>query len=100
LLEAAFNLLAVLGGLNRLYSTRFELKRMRAHVAKMELAPPRLADRLESLFRLEAEQAAAELGRLVEETRALVAREFPDLELPLRFPPGERQKPWQATLAR
>lgn len=94
LLEAAFNLLGVLASLNRLYFARFELKRMRALIAKMELAPPRLADRLESLFRLEPEPAAAELGCLVEETRALVATELPDLELPLRFPPGTRQQPW------
>jgi predicted nucleotidyltransferase len=95
LLEAAFNLLAVLAGLNRLYFTRAELKRMRALIAKMELAPPRLGDRLESLFRLPPAEAAAELGRLVEETRALVTREFPDLELSLQFPPGRRQKPWR-----
>ncbi|MGH3030103.1 MAG: nucleotidyltransferase domain-containing protein [Gaiellaceae bacterium] len=90
LLEAAFNLLAVLAALNRLYSTRFELKQMRALVAKMELAPPRLADRLESLFRVEPDAAATDLERLVEETRALVAAELPDLELPLRFAPGTR----------
>jgi predicted nucleotidyltransferase len=95
LLEAAFNLLAVLAGLNRLYFRRAELKRMRALIARMEIAPPRLADRLESLFRLEPEPAAAELARLVEETRALVAREFPDLELSLQFAPRERQRPWR-----
>jgi predicted nucleotidyltransferase len=94
LLDAAFNLLAVLAGLNRLYFTRFELKRTRALIAKMALAPPRLAERLESLFRLEPEAAAAELGRLIEETRALIAAELPNLELPLRFPPGTRQQPW------
>jgi predicted nucleotidyltransferase len=94
LLDAAFNLLAVLAGLNRLYFTRFELKRTRALIAKMALAPPQLADRLESLFRLEPEAAAAELGRLIEETRALIAAELPDLELPLRFPPETRQQPW------
>jgi predicted nucleotidyltransferase len=95
LLEASFNLLAVLAGLNRLYFRRAELKRMRTLIAKMQLAPPNLADRLESLFRLGPEPAAAELGRLVEETRALVARELPDLELPLQFPPGQHQKPWR-----
>lgn len=94
LVEAAFNVLGVLAGLNRLYFTRFELKRMRALVAQMELAPPDLADRLESLFRIERGAAAAELGRLVDETRALVAAELPDLDLPLRFPPGTRQVPW------
>jgi predicted nucleotidyltransferase len=94
LLDGAFNLLGVLAGLNRLYFTRFELKRMRALVANMEVAPPRLAERLESLFRLEARAAAAELGRLVDETRALVAAELPDLELSLEHPPGTRQLPW------
>jgi predicted nucleotidyltransferase len=94
LLDAAFNLLAVLAGLNRLYFTRFELKRTRALIAKMALAPHQLADRLESLFRLESEAAAYELGRLIDETRALVAAELPDLELPIPFPPGTRQQPW------
>jgi predicted nucleotidyltransferase len=94
LLEAAFNLLGVLAGLNRLYFTRFQLKHVRALIAKMEFAPPRLADRLESLFRLEPDAAATELERLVEETRALVATELPDLELPLPFAPGTRQQAW------
>ncbi len=94
LLDAAFNMLAILAGLNRLYFARFELKRTRALIAKMELAPPHFADRLESLFRLEPDPAATELGRLIEETRALVLAELPDLELPLRFPPGTRQQPW------
>jgi predicted nucleotidyltransferase len=94
LLDAAFNLLAVLAALNRLYFTRFELKRTRSLIAKMALAPPQLADRLESLFRLEPEAAADELGRLINETRALVAAELPGVELPLPFPPGTRQQPW------
>jgi hypothetical protein len=62
----------------------------------MALAPSQLADRLESLFRLEPEAAADEIGRLIDETRALVAAELPDLELPLPFPPGTRQQPWSA----
>jgi hypothetical protein len=94
LLDAAFNLLAVLAGLNPLYFARFELKRTRALIAKMELAPPRLADRLESLFRLKPDPAATELGRLIEETRALILAELPDSELSLRFPLGTRQQPW------
>jgi 8-oxo-dGTP pyrophosphatase MutT (NUDIX family)/predicted nucleotidyltransferase len=93
-LEAAFNLLGVLAGLNRLYFARFQLKHTREFVAQMAFAPPDLVERLESLFRAEPEAAAAELERLIEETRALVAREFPDLELTLRFPPGARQQPW------
>ena len=94
LLEGAFNLLGVLTALNRVYYARFELKRLRKLVDKLALAPPQLADRLESLFRLPAEEAADELGRLVVETRELVLRELPDLELPLRRPPGEHIRPW------
>jgi len=94
LLEGAFNLLAVLAGLNRVYFARFELKRLRGLVAKFTLAPPRLAERLEGLFALPAAEAADELARLVAETRELVLRELPDLELPLRRPPGERAQPW------
>jgi hypothetical protein len=94
LLEGAFNLLGVLAALNRVYFARFELKRLRKLVAKLESAPPQLADRLESLFRLSSADAAAELGRLVVETWELVARELPELELPLRRPPGTTAKPW------
>ncbi|HZR95298.1 MAG TPA: nucleotidyltransferase domain-containing protein [Gaiellaceae bacterium] len=94
LLDGSFNLLAVLAALNRVYFARFELKRFRALVAKLELAPTGLADRVEALFRLPAEEAADELGRLVVETRDLVARELPDLELPLRRPPGTRIEEW------
>jgi hypothetical protein len=94
LLEAAFNLLGVLAALNRVYYARFELKRLRRLVAKLALAPPELADRLESLFRLPPAEAADELGKLVVETRELVARELPELELPLRRPPGTRAQAW------
>jgi len=94
LLEAAFNLLGVLAALNRVYYARFELKRLRRLVAKLALAPPELADRLESLFRLPPAEAADELGQLVVETRELVARELPELELPLRHPPGTRVQAW------
>jgi predicted nucleotidyltransferase len=96
LLDAAFNLLAALAAVNRLYFTRFELKRTRSLIAKMALAPPHLADRLELLAQLEPEAAAEELGRLIGETRELIAAELPDLELPLQFPPGTRQQPWSA----
>jgi predicted nucleotidyltransferase len=94
LLDGAFNLLGVLAGLNHLYFARFEFKRARDFVAKMELAPPSLADRIEGLFRLAPEDAAESFGALVEETRQLVLRDLPDLELSLPFPPGTQQQPW------
>ena len=76
------------GALNRVYFEPFELKRLRMLVANFEHAPPRLADRLEALLRLPPAETAADLGRLVVETRDLVGRELPGLELPLRRPPG------------
>jgi Nucleotidyltransferase domain len=94
LLDGAFKLLGVLAGLNRVYFARFELKRMRELVAKMPLAPPSLSERIESLFRLPPEAAAGGFAALVEETREIVAAEFPDLDLPLPFPAEARQQPW------
>jgi predicted nucleotidyltransferase len=94
LLEAAFNVLGVLAALNRVYYARFELKRLRSLERRLRVAPPRLADRLESLFRMPREEAAAELGRLVLETRELVGRELPEVELRLRHPPGTTREPW------
>lgn len=94
LVKAAFDLLAVLAALNRLYFTRFQLKRMRKLVGRMSLAPPDLANRLERLFDLE--EPGHELERLVAETQALVAAELPDLELRLRRPVGARREPWDS----
>jgi hypothetical protein len=82
----------VLAALNRVYYSRFQVKRVQKLAASFTLAPPQLADRLESLPQLPPPAAAEELGRLVLETRELVLRELPDLELPLRFPPGTRQE--------
>jgi len=96
LVNAALDLLAVLGALNRLYmAPHFELKRLRKLTARMTLAPPDLADRLERLFEADAEEAALELERLVGETKALVEAELPDLVLPpLRRPLGARHQPF------
>lgn len=95
LLEASYNLLAVLAGLNRIYFSRFELKDTRKLIGRMNLAPPNLANRLESLFELSPDRAGVGLEGLVDETRALVAAEFPDVDLALPFPPGTRRLPWQ-----
>lgn len=94
LLSAAFDLLAILAGLNRVYLARFQLKRTREIVAQMRLTPPHLADRLESLVRLEPHIAAHELALLVIETRDLVLSELPEVDLPLPFGPDARIQPW------
>ena len=95
LVQAAYDLLAVLSGLNRLYFAPFQPKRLRKITGRMRLAPPGLADRLERLFVLEGEETALELERLIGETQALVEAELPGLELPpLRRPLGVRQAPF------
>ena len=94
LVEAAFDLLTVLAALNRIYFSRFELKRLRVLTARMRIAPADLAERIERLFDADPRPAAEELERLVAETRALVAAELPELELSLRHEPGAREEPW------
>jgi predicted nucleotidyltransferase len=94
LLEATFNLLGVLAGVNRIYFARFELKRLRKLVGQMQIAPRDLADRLEELFRLPPGEAAAALGRLVLEVQAIVRSELPGVDVDLKHPPGTRQRPW------
>jgi predicted nucleotidyltransferase len=88
LVNAGYALVGTLAGVNRLYFARFEFKRQRAFIAKLAMAPPRFADRLESLFTLLPAEAVAELGALVLETQAIVERELPGVDVTLRRPPG------------
>lgn len=92
--QSAYNMLGVLAGLNRVWFTTFQLKRMRKLVDSFELAPPRLAERLEALFDPDAKKAVAELERLVGETRELVRERFADLELSLPRELGTRHAPF------
>jgi hypothetical protein len=94
LVNAAYALVGTLAGVNRLYFARFEFKRQRAFLEQMVVAPPRLADRLESLFTLPRAAAIAELGALVLETHAIVQRELPDVDVALRRPPGAQVEAW------
>ncbi len=80
LLDSAFNVLAMLSGLNRIYFTTFQFKGIRQHVAAFETAPSRLAERLESLFKLDRAAAAEELRQLVEETVSLVEERMPGVD--------------------
>lgn len=91
--DGALRLLGVLTALNRVYYSRFHLKRVGDLVGQLAFAPPDLAARLDALPRLPPREAADEIGHLAEQTRALVCAELPDLELPFRFPPGMRQRP-------
>jgi hypothetical protein len=80
LLDGAFHVVGALSAANRRYFTSFQFKRMRAHLAGIEAAPERLAERLESLFVLDRPAAATELRCLVAETAQIVERRLPGVD--------------------
>jgi hypothetical protein len=96
--ESSRNLLGVLAGLNHVYYTPFQFKRMRRFVEQLALAPDHLADRLESLFVDDHVAAAYDLEALVGETVALAQRRMPEANIPVeRLRLGQRAQPWQSS---
>ena len=87
LLDGAFRVVAVLSALNRLYFSTFQFKRTRAHIAQMAVKPERLAERLDGVAN-DPPSAAAELLRaLVDETKEIVRREMPDVDVDASWQP-------------
>lgn len=96
LVESAQNILGVLSGLNRLYFSTFQFKRMGTFIEQMDIAPQNLALRLEDLFHQEASIAALHLESLVQETVALVEAHMPQVNTAFaKRQLGWRQQPWQ-----
>ena len=96
LVETSLNLLGVLAGLNHLYFSSFQFKRLHQFAARMHLAPERLADRLDNVFRLDPVDAGIAIERLVEETVTLVDRHMPAIDTaPARRHLGMRHHPWR-----
>jgi hypothetical protein len=96
LVESSHNLLGILAGLNRLYFSPAYFKRLHRFVARMAVAPDRLADRLEALFTSERAAAVADLERLVEQTVALVEARMPDVDTrQVRRDLGARRPTWR-----
>jgi hypothetical protein len=87
LLEGAFRLVSVLSALNRVYFSTFQFKRAGAHIQRLVLKPDRLALRLDLVANAEPPAAADELRQLVEETKAIVKAEMPDLEVDVAWQP-------------
>ncbi len=85
LLDGAFRVLAILSAINRLYFCDFQFKRARAHVAHMAVKPQHLAESLDLIAGSPPSDAAAELGKLVHETKAIVRAEMPDVDV---------ERPW------
>ncbi len=95
LVETSLNLLGVLAGLNHLYYSTFQFKRLHRFVGKMRLAPERLGDRLDALFALDPVSAGTSLERLVDETITLVEAHMPTVDTtPARRYIGVRHRPW------
>jgi predicted nucleotidyltransferase len=96
LVESAQNLLGVLSGLNRLYYSTFQFKRMGKFIEQMSIAPMNLTSRLESLFRAEPHVAANQIEQLVRETLDLVDTYMPQVDTSsVRRKVRWRQQPWQ-----
>jgi hypothetical protein len=81
LTEAAYNLLAILAGLNRLYFTSFQFKRLHHFAAQLAIKPTAFAARLDRLFSAPPAQAALDLKALVDETLDLIALHMPQVEV-------------------
>lgn len=79
-LQIGQNLLGVLAGLNRLYYSTFQFKRMRQFIDSMNFAPDNLYLRLENIFHQEPLSAANQLRELVYETVELVERQMPEID--------------------
>ena len=80
LVESSFNLLGVLAGLNRQFFTPFQFKRAHAFMSRLRIAPPRLAERLDAIWKFGPEESALELRELVRETVELVRQQLPQID--------------------
>jgi hypothetical protein len=95
LVDVSFNLLAVLAGLNRLYFSSFQFKRLHRFAGKMRLAPENLAERLDEAFALDPVAGGLAMERLAEETISLVEAHMPAVDTAAaRRQLGRRQLPW------
>lgn len=95
MVEAAQNLVGVLAGLNRLYFTTFQFKRMERFFNEMVIAPSDLSARIEALFQADMQNAMTELEMLVSETIVLVEEHMPTVDTTqAKRRIGWRQKPW------
>lgn len=79
--DACYRFLLVLHGLNRRYFTRFQVKRMQRVASKLAVAPPQLAERIDTLLSAPHREAFIALHALEGEVLGLVAQQMPDVDL-------------------
>ena len=94
LIGDAYQLLGVLAGLNRVYFSRFQFKRLRRFADSLPIAPDNLADRIDLLAEADEDLAVATLEQLVTEVRELVRVHLPAAQMPSHRPPGSRYQGW------
>ncbi len=95
LVELTQHLLGVLSGLNRLYYSTFQFKRMSRFIEQMKIAPDNLAMRLEGVFHQPPSIAVLQVEALVQETIALVEIHMPQVDTAsAKRKLGWRQQPW------
>lgn len=99
LVQTSQNLLGVMAGLNHVYYSPFQFKRMHRFVEKLVIKPDDLAERIEALFHTEAPRAAVLSESLVKETVILVERHMPQVDTTrARSRIGWRQQAWKPPL--
>ena len=96
LIEGSYNILGILAGLNHLYFSTFQFKRMHRFIDQMSIAPENLANRIEALFSTDPSSAVTQLEKLVKETVELVEQRMPEIDTtPVEKWIGWRQEAWQ-----
>jgi predicted nucleotidyltransferase len=96
LTESAFKILSILAGLNRVYFSTFQFKRMRRFIDGLMVKPERLADRIDELFRAEGRVAGGLLEGLVSEVVGLVEAHMPEIDTGrARLRLGQRASAWK-----
>lgn len=94
--QASYHILGILAGLNRLYYSSFQFKRMHHFIAQMNIAPTNLALRLEALFHSDRASAVMQLEALVREVVVLIEQQMPEIDVtPLRKRIGWQQQAWE-----
>jgi hypothetical protein len=80
LVESEEHILGTLAGLNHLYFSSFQFKRLHRFVEHMHFAPHNLANRLDVVLYAEPATAIPQLRELVQETVALVEQYMPQID--------------------
>jgi len=95
LVESGHHLLAVLAGLNRVYFSSFQFKRMHFFTERLTLKPSNFAVRLEACFAQEPRTAISELTSLIADTVTLIEQHMPAVDTSrIRARLQQRQTSW------